>query len=152
MYQSLGWSHISYGIVVWGKSSRVFETRVSNVQDRIMRNIYGRCTNETYRNNKLLRFSNAVKYFGGIKLYKELNFPINPYFKNKISCLQSNLTYQTRFVSNQNITHPLFVRARCHSSFIFQSISFWNTLPVELKEYATVNAFKWNLKTHILSL
>ena len=152
LYLSLGWSHISYGIVIWGKSSRVFETRINKVQDRIVKNLYGRCNDETYRNNKLMRFSDAVKYFGGIKLYKELNFPINPYFRDKISSLQSNFTYQTRFISNQNITPPLFIRARCHSSFLFQSISFWNTLPVELKESATINSFKRNLRNYMLSL
>ena len=105
----------------------------------------------THKSNGLIRFFDALNYFASIKLFKELNHSVVPYFSAKISSLQRNHNYPTRFTTNHNLIPPRFVKTKCQSSFIFQSIAFWNTLPVEIKLCTNSKAFKYKLKLYIIS-
>ena len=120
-------------------------------QNKIINNIYASNNLSTYKRNGLLRFMDSSNYFGAIKLYKEINNSVVPYFSDKISGLQSNHNYPTRFSENHNIVPPRFRKSKCQSSFIYQSISFWNTLPVEIKLSNNVKQFKRKLKSFIVS-
>ena len=89
LYLALGWSHISYGIVIWGKSSLTYINKIQSLQNKIIKNIFGNHNDETFRSNSLIKFVDAFDYFAGIKLYKELNSSVVPYFSERILILQN---------------------------------------------------------------
>ena len=74
-------------------------------------------------------------YYAVIKLCKEMNTDITPYFSNRIASFQSNHEHNTRFTVNNDLVPPLYNRSECQSSFIYQSITFWNNLPPEIVLY-----------------
>ena len=152
LYLSLGWSHLSYAIVIWGGSSQTYKNRIIRIQNRIIKNIYGNCLSQTYKINGLLMFSDAFNYFSSLKLYKEINNSTVPYFSERLMDLNPTHPHFTRFSSNLNFVPPRFVKARCHSSFIYLATSFWNTIPTEVKLSQNLMRFKRNIKAYILSL
>ena len=124
LYLSLGWSRISYGIVMWGMSSQTYRNELQLLQNQIIKSIYG-CNNvSTFKPNGLIQFFDAFNYFAAMKLFKELNHSVVPYLNAKICSLQRNHNYPTRFTTNHNLIPPRFVKTKCQSSFIFQSIAF----------------------------
>ena len=151
LYLSLGWSYLTYGIVVWGKSSITFGNKIQAMQNRIMRSIFGSSDKQIYKTNYLLNFEQSYMYFAVIKLYKEINTNITPYFSNRIASFQSNHQHNTRFTVNNNLVPPLFNRSKCQSSFIYQSIKVWNNLPPEIKSSDNVELFTRKLKNHLIS-
>ena len=151
LYLSLGWSHLSYGIVIWGGSSQTYKNRIIAMQNRIMKNIYGNCLSRTYKMNGLLMFTDAFNYFSSLKLYKEINNSTVPYFSDRLMDLNPSHSHFTRFSSNLNFVPPRFAKARCHSAFIYLATNFWNTLPTEVKLSQNLPRFKRNVKSFILS-
>ena len=57
-----------------------------------------------------------------------------------------NHDYRTRFSSNDNIKLPAAQLATCQCSFLFQGISLWNQLPLEIKQSSNTNIFKRKLR------
>ena len=144
-------SHMSYGVVIWGMANQIYRNKLQLLQNKIIKNIYASNNLSIYKRKGLLRFMDSSNYFAAIKLYKEINNSVVPYFSNKIWCLQINHNYPTRFLANHNIVPPRFRKSKCQSSFIYQSISFWNILPVEIKLSNNVKQFKQKLKSFIVS-
>ena len=150
IYYSLGWSYITYAISTWGRSSMTYISKLQTIQNRIMKIIFGSCSVDTFKTNSILTIDNAYDYFSSIKLYKDFNQKTTKYFTDKISAFQSSHNYQTRFRENENLIIPHFTSARGQKSFIFQSIVFWNTLPVSIKNSPDLKVFKRLLKLFIL--
>ena len=57
--------------------------------------------------------------------------------------------YSTR--NSTSLVLPQFNRSRTQSSFIYQAIKEWNSLPEAIKSSRSVFAFKFNLKVHYFS-
>ena len=70
-------------------------------------------------------------------------------FKNRIFGTQSEIhTYNTR--NHTNFTIPRYYRARSQTSWMYQGICEWNSLPNEAKLIERVGAFKNCLKRMLL--
>ena len=150
IYYSLGWSYITYAISAWGRSSMTYISKLQAIQNRIMRIIFGSSSVDVFKTNGILTINNAYDYFSSIKLYKDFNYQTTKYFTDKILEFQSSHNYETRFRVNGNLIIPRFTSARGQKSFIFQSVVFWNTLPLSLKNSPDLRAFKKLLKSFIL--
>ena len=119
---------------------------------KILKSIYGNHSDHNFKINRLLKFDDAYKYFAGIKLYKELSGKSIPYFSERIQSFQISHNHFTRFSLGSNLHTPLYIKSKCHESFIYQSLSFWNTLPEEIKCSRSTSSFKFMLKSRLLSL
>ena len=115
---------MSYGVVIWSMVNQTHRNKLQLLQNRIIKNIYASNNLSAYKRNGLLRFMDCSNYFAAIKLYQEINNSVVPYFSNKISSLQINHNYPTRFSANHNIVPPRFRKSKCQSYFIYQPISF----------------------------
>ena len=73
IYLSLAWSKLTYGILVWGRSSLTRIGKVRKIQNRIIKNIYGSHTLEVYHSNKLLTLEDTYDLFCLVKIYKIMN-------------------------------------------------------------------------------
>ena len=108
LYLSLGCSYLTYGIVVWGKRIVTFGNKIHAMQNQIMRSIFGRSDQTIHMGNDLMNFDQSYAYFAVIKVYKDINSNITPYFSNRISSIQSNHEHNARFTVNNNLVPPLF--------------------------------------------
>ena len=150
MYFSLAWSHLSYGLLAWGKCSITSINRIERAQNRVIRLIFGSSDDEVYHTNRILKFRDAYEFYCTLKLYRIVNFPQqNSYFHTRISNYQIDHTHLTRFASNGNLTAPLFFRSRCFGSFLYSSVHFWNELPPSLRSIENDRKFKCALRNHL---
>ena len=91
-----------------------------------------------------------------VLVYKVLSTKSPHYLYSKLSSVQGETYYKTRYVQNQkenkNIKLGTDSQAEAdiaRRSFKYRSTSQWNTLPVKIKEAETVQQFKTLLKTWV---
>ena len=150
IYFALAWPYVTYAITAWGRTNMTFINNLQSAQNRIMKIMYGSSTNDVFKTNKMFNIRNAYDYFAAIKLYRDINCEETRYFAQRISQFQSSHNYHTRFASNENLILPLFTTARAQKSFIYQSIIFWNSLPLNIKRSSNLKIFKNSLQLFIL--
>ena len=84
--------------------------------------------------------------------YNEINnVDDSSFFNERLRNLQNYHSYNTRFVTQNNINVPLFTRYKCQNSFLYKSIGLWNNLPSELKNCNCINKFRNNIKLYLLN-
>ena len=137
-------------MLAWGKCSLTSINRIERAQNRDIRLIFGSSDDEVYHTNRILKFRDAYEFYCISKLYRIVTFPQqNPYFHTRIANYQIDHTHFTRFVSNSNLTAPLFFRSRCFRSFLYSSVHLWNELPPSLRSIENERMFKSALKNHL---
>ena len=100
---------------------------------------YNQHTNEYFKSMEILKLKDLFE----LRLLVYM-------FKNQHFSSHSDLhSYNTRH--RQNLVLPRFNRARSQSSFIYQGITIWNAVPLEVRTIRYVNAFKNAIKNSILS-
>ena len=139
-----------YGVVAWGRRTIGGTNKVTKVQNKVIKIIFGSHNAQTYVDNGILQFERAFEYFSLIKLHKELYSSDGSYFSDIIRDMQSDHSYPTRFRNDLNLYPPRFSTARSSKCFIKQSIDLWNTLPGSLKIIHNAHKFKFELKKHLL--
>ena len=147
---AIGWSAMTYGIVSWGKSSSTYIDKIQSAHDRLIKLIYGSCSSDSYRRYRLLSFKDAFYYFACIKLYKEINEPVPKYFTERLDGFTVSDEYSSRFRTSNSIIHPLFYRFKCQSSFIYQAVVFWNSIPIDIRNSTNCRIFKSKCKVYLL--
>ena len=149
IYFSLCYSHITYGICAWGGGNLTYVNKIRNMQNQIIKLIYGDANRVTYVENRLFSLDDAYKYFALLKIYREIYNTDETYFSRKIWSTQRYHNYSTRFQVNQNLSIPFYARSRCFASFYYNSMSLWNRLPLEIKQIPTTRQFKRKLNHFI---
>ena len=80
--------------------------------------------------------------------YYKLNESLN--FKTKIENHQTNHSYNTRHSMARNLNCPNLRLSKLKTSFLYNSIKFWNKIPSDIKSAQNLNLFKKYLKeSHI---
>jgi len=149
LYYSLVYSRVSYGIVVWGRSS----VGNATIMDRLLRRAH-RCISHPrcaqLNMGLFFNFDSVYRYFTAIKLYKVVNQDQHPYFSRIFDDLQPVHNYSTRFSNTDNFNVPRYTKTKCQRGFVYQAVAIWNSLPEELRS-SPPNVFKWKLKMELLS-
>ena len=109
-------------------------------------------TAEICKNERLFDFNMAYQYFCSINMYRILRLNSHPSLAAKIFSYQTNHSYETRFVHDQNLNLPLYRLSKCQRSFLYNGIKTWKSLPPHLKTVQVdLKSFKNLLKNHLLS-
>lgn len=149
LYFSFVHSHISYCIISWGNTYTTHLTSVQTVQNQAIRIVTSSpfLTNATslLHENNILTVAELVKYNLGIYMYRITNNQL-PHLTSILS--NSNVT---RFALNNNFLLPKVRTNYGKQTVYFSGISFWNSLPVDLKASRSLNVIKTKLKNHIIS-
>ena len=152
VYFSLAYSYLSYGVVVFGRSSLGTVNKLQRIQDKLIKRIHGSSSQEIYCINGIFNFKQIYNFFTILKFYREINSTnTESYFKTRIFDLQRTHSYPTRFRANNCLVTPQYLKNKCFSSFLYNSIKVWNSLPLEVREIRDFDKFKRKYKTWILS-
>jgi len=151
IYYALIFSRISYGVIAWGRGTIC----CSNALDRLVCkahkivNYAHPSSNQTPVN--LLKFNSIYKYFLACKFFRVVKENSHDHFVNVIGQLLPTHVHNTRFSHTLNYTTPLYSKSKCQKSFLFQAITVWNALPLELKLNNDLFSFRRDLKLLLLA-
>ena len=152
LYQTMIYPHLNYGIEIWGNSCKTGIKRLQRIQNKCIKIISSTntCEPSDYASLKLMSFKHIHEYFSLIRFFKyyKLNESLN--FKTKIENHQTNHSYNTRHSMARNLNCPNLRLSKLKTSFLYNSIKFWNKIPSDIKSAQNLNLFKKYLKeSHI---
>lgn len=149
LYFSFVHSHISYCITSWGNTYTTHLTSVQTIQNQAIRILtsspYLSNAKSLLHENNILTVSELVKYNLGIYMYRTINNQL-PHFTTILS--NNNVT---RFALNNNFLLPKVRTNYGKQTIHFSGISFWNSLPSDIKVCRSLKVIKSKLKNHIMS-
>ena len=104
------------------------------------------------KNKCVMNYEMTVEYFSCYNIYRTMKTESHLFFKNRISSLQIEHEYRTRATSLELIDLPLYRRTKCQKSFLYKGLSFWNKLPLDIRNIPNdLRQFKRSLRMHILN-
>ena len=148
IYHGIVHPYLNYGILCWGKSNLGNSDRITRLQNRAIKCIFKTNDAQIYKINKILRLEDMYSCCALVKLYLELNDTVRPYLSNRIISFQTVHDHRTRFSENESLIPPTFFKSKCKSSFIYNSISLWNSIPLDLRNSDNIDIFKCKLKIY----
>ena len=147
LYYALIDSHITYGITIWGSTSKNLTKPLEILQKKAIRFIdnlnFRDHTQNSFARHKILNFQNLYNYFISIEMFKAYNnlLPIdiqNLYSRvlhqRNTRSAHLNLNIQRRSTKIQNLRLSV------------QGPYFWNFLPVTIRSSINLIQFKKRLK------
>ena len=152
LYFSLFHSIITYGILIWGSSSKSFLNQILVVQKKTIRVICGKDryfhTKPLFLRLNILNFFDLFNYSVCIHLFKIL--VLDKYINLKNLILQNNVdhNYNTRI---SLLRLPFYSKSLCQRSLIYIGPKLWNLLPNFIKSIKTLSSFKRKLKGYLLN-
>ena len=147
LYFTLVMPHIMYGIEVWYGAPQYVLDRISILQKKAIRAInslpYNDHTHEYFKSMKLLKIHDLYK----VKILSHMFIHFD----------RSNYTSQSEIHSHNtrnrgNITTPFFNRSRSQSTWLYQGVHLWNSVPDEIKSSLTMISFKNSIKNMLVML
>ena len=142
-------SIISFNIIFWGASSKTLLDALQRKQNIIIRNLFQHHlpasfgTSQIYGATEILNIADFHKYSVGLTLFKAIQFNNFPLVTDAILSSQWSHSYNTRRV------HPYRLpRTRVDpdiNCFLYQALSLFNALPVNIRNYANLSTFKKEL-------
>ena len=154
LFYSFIYSKFTYGIACYGSAYQNQIQRLKNVVKRALKIVLNSTviSSTLLRRENILDFDLAYMYFCTVNMYKILCLNYHESLATKINSFQTFHLHQTRAVSNQNLTLPLYYLTKCQNSFIYRGIEFWNTIRRDLRNVPNdLNVFKRLLKRSILN-
>ena len=180
IYYSLVYSHLSYGIQVWGSADQTSLNRLNILQNKAMRvmsgkqyfQIYGQepgplpSSEPLYKELEILKLEDIFKLNISSFVFSTLvqESPVN--FHNWFSYDHDIHEHSTRagaMVTQENyfavgvaeVTYTLHTKGsnNLHGEKMLQKSGplIWNNIPVHIQGAATISTFKLNLKKHYLA-
>ena len=150
LYNGLVQSRISYAIPAYGSAARTHVAKLQSLQNKIGSLITYRGTEDFFAKN--LNVENLFAYFTVIKFFKCYQLSQHQHFVTAIDELVPTHRYPTRAREDDRLNTPFYRTNRCQQSFLFHAIQKWNSLPNSIKTCTTLESFKFNCKSYLLSL
>ena len=154
LFYTFIYSRFTYGITCYGSAYLNQIQRIKKVINRSLKLVFNSTvlTPELLKREKVLDFDMAYKYFCLIKMYKILRLNNHESLASNIESFQTHHAHDTRAVSHNVLTLPLFRLTKCQNSFVYRGIKFWNSIPPDIRNIPDdLNAFKTRLKRSLLT-
>ena len=148
IYLSLASPHLFYGIELWGNTYQVHIKPLQSLLKRCMKSIYHR--NGPLVNTKIMSFNQIYQYACLLRFYKYYRLKISDSFSVLFSSQEPNHGYRTRFMHNEELNTPRFHSSKFLKSFSYNSVKFWNELPLDIKHSDNLPIFKRRIREFIL--
>ena len=144
-YYGLFYSRVAYMIAVWGGTYSSYIDKIQVLQKRVIKNLFSRhlpglTTKELFKELRILKINQIHK----LELVKLVFLAINT---DRYSCLRDEIrrlewshNYNTRRICNYRL--PRTRVAADQHGIVFQAISLWNSLPLDLRESTSLSVLK----------
>ena len=169
IYHALFYSHVIYGIQVWGNACDTHLNTIQILQNRVVRLITYNddfplipgplpASNPLFFKLELLKIKDIFILMYSMFIYKCLNTSLLPIFDGWFKYSSSVHEYKTR--SNYNIntevfTNNLFIPTAKTSNYGLKMLKvngpkIWNTIPNDIRASISFITFKKLIKNHLL--
>ncbi len=149
LYFSLIYTHITYCLPVWGGASVTYVGRVQLLQNRAARIMTGqRRTGDSLRQLNLFNVSELHKYFSLILFHKYYVMNSGMRVGDRVMEIQTDHCY-TRCKTAEKLTLPYPRISKFTQSFVYKSIDYWNTLPLQIRKIVSSPMFKSSVKYYL---
>lgn len=152
LYYSIFYSHLTYALIVWGNCSVGISNRISSLQRQAVRLLKAEyeIDIDVFAKYSLMKFPEILKYFSVVKLYNVLNGN-HQYFLHRINSSQVSHSYTTRQKDSQLLSN-VYCRTSCsQQNFLYNSIRYWNDLPLHIRKSETLVMFKRLVRDFLLN-
>ena len=145
--------YISYSIEAWFGAARVDSNKISVLQKKSIRAIYSlpfnAHTNDYFKSDAILKISDLYKLNLCSLVYRYSQPMVDLPSVTRIQTRSSTHSHNTRH--NQNLSIPRYNLTKSQSSFLYNSIQEWNSIPSEIRYCDTLKNFKNNLRGYYCS-
>ena len=157
LYYAQFYSHLKYGILVWGNSvSKVLQEKLQKLQNKAFTLIFHKDpTISNYHSNKILRIKDLIKLENCKLVYNCLNGTIPEKIREAVltdshqqSLIKSH-NYNTRYKHNPN--HPRAKLNHYQNSFLCACVRDYDALPAVTHQIKTLPLFLSRCKSYLLS-
>jgi hypothetical protein len=154
LYNSLIYSHLSYGILLWGSTFQTYLNRIAIMQKKSVRTVahepYNSHTKPIFRQFKILEFSNIYNLYLGKYMFLQLNGMLP---KPLLTEYKSNSDIHSHNTRKCDCLHKYTRRTVvAANSFIFRGPEFWNNLPEDIRGCHTLQHYNKKLKSYLLQM
>ena len=109
----------------------------------------GLTLNQIMKKHKILSLTDLYKFNASLCLFRVLKLNFLPFLFDKIYSLAFTHEHLTRYHANFRVPIP---RTRAvQFNLIYQAITAWNDLPLELRELESYGEFKRKLRRHFVN-
>ena len=147
IYYSLAYSHMSYGITLWGGTWASHLNSVLVAQKRVLRVItfasrYDRSL-PLFIQNRILSFNYVFMYFSSLLMFKFLHLNYcQDLFKRSLNLHNTRNNVNSLYI-------PFYRTVRSQKSVFYCAPKIWNSLPNELKIINNIITFKSKLRRYL---
>ena len=153
LYYSLIHPYLNYAIEAWYGAPQCVSNRVQVIQKKAIRAIfdleYNSHTTEFFKLSGILKLRDMYKFNLSCIIFKSLSLSDN--FSINLRLASELHNYSTRNSARNNLIVPRCNTSRTQSSFMYQSISEWNSLPDDIRTCETISRFKHKLKKYYVN-
>ena len=156
VYYAHIYSHISYGLVIWGNMlDKSTQAKIQKCMDKCFNLItHQPPTRDNYKHENMLTFEDLL-YLENTKLGYKMEHNLLPRklhqmltSDSKLKPLTKSHHYETR---TKDIPYlPTAQIKKYHDSFLFQSIKAYEGVPVKLRSSNKLTTFSFNMKRRLL--
>lgn len=152
IYMSLIFSLINYCNFIWGSACKTILDPLFILQKKAVRLVtnsaYLAHTDPIFKSLGILNIYQVFKLNCLLFVYKCLKTAQYPEFKSKIQKKISIHSYETRI--NDLFRPPTERLDLCQRSYLYQSVTLWNSICINIKSYNCIITFKKKVKVLIL--
>ena len=144
IYSTLFVPYIMYGLEIWHGSLQGNRDRIFKLQKKAVRAInslpYNEHTHDSFKSMEILKLDDLSKLMLLINTFKKQNLLSQ-------SDVHSHLTRH-----RNNLIIPFYNLSRTQSTWLYQGILLWDSVPDQIKNTDEVVIFKSRLQKYLLSL
>ena len=143
LYNSYVASQLSYGDIIWGGCSEENKKKLQRVQNFSLRSMTGKTSEEARTNLKFLTLEEKRNIHYGTYGYKLKN-GLAP--TNQTTLFNQHSATSSRLRSMGKMKPPLHKTQQFEKSTIYKTITMWNNIPAEIRNYKSMDTFKTKLQ------
>ena len=151
IYYALVQSHLTYGILAWGKIAQSNLRRILSLQKKAVKIIHPDRSPTNHIINKIMSFEDLFRFHSLCKIFKCLTAGHSDHFCSNLQSLRPNHQVNTRHTNNNAFNVPYHRCNRSQQSFLYHAVNYWNLLPDSIKRIPEFLKFKNAIKNEIRS-
>ena len=150
LYSSMILPYLNYGIEAWFGANMNERNKIFILQKKSIRAIhrlpFNSHTNDYFKSNKLLKVPDLYKFNICSLVYRYTEPSSDLPFAVRFQTMSDIHTHNTR--NSHNLVAPRYNLTKSQSSFLFNSVNEWNSIPVSIQNCSTLRTFKGHLREH----